>query len=86
MMKKTSRVICPMDQFAVVNKFFEEKEFEITEAKLEYIAKNTVNIASIEDARKVLKFIDIFEDHDDVQNVFSNFEIDDSIAEELGNE
>lgn len=84
--EETSRVICPMDQFAVVNKFFEEKEFEITEAKLEYIAKNTVNIASIEDARKVLKFIDIFEDHDDVQNVFSNFEIDDSIAEELGNE
>ena len=79
----TSRIICPMESFAIVNKFLEEHKFEIAEAQLEYIAKNTVNIAAVADAQKVLKFIDVFEDHDDVQNVFSNFEIDDAIAEQL---
>lgn len=80
---ENSRVICPMEQFSVVNKFFEDKNFEITEAKLEYIAKNTVDIPTVEAAQKILKFIDVLEEHDDVQNVFSNFEIDDSIAAEL---
>jgi YebC/PmpR family DNA-binding regulatory protein len=78
-----SRIICAMENFAIVNKFFEEQKFEIIEAKLEYIAKNIVNISSVEDAKKVMKFIDAFEDHDDVQNVFSNFEIEDAIAEQL---
>jgi len=79
----TSRIICPMENFAIVNKYLEENKFEIAEAKLEYIAKNIVNITNVADAQKVLKFIDVFEDHDDVQNVFYNFEIDDSIAEQL---
>ncbi len=78
---ENSRIICAMENFATVNKFFEEKGFEVTESKLEYIPKNVVNIASVEDANKIMKFIDIFEDHDDVQNVFSNFEIDDAISE-----
>jgi transcriptional/translational regulatory protein YebC/TACO1 len=72
-----------MENFAIVNKYLEEKKFVITEAKLEYIPKNIVSINDIESARKILKFIDIFEEHDDVQNVFSNFEIDDAIADML---
>jgi len=72
-----------MENFSIVNKFLEEQKIEITEAKLEYIAKNIVNIIDVLSANKVLKFIDIFEDHDDVQNVFSNFTIDDSIADSV---
>lgn len=80
---ESSRIICPMENFAIVNKFFEDNKFEIIEGKLEYIAKNTVNIDTVGDAQKVMKFIDAFEDHDDVQNVFSNFEISDEIAEKI---
>jgi transcriptional/translational regulatory protein YebC/TACO1 len=79
----TARIICPMDSFAIVNKNIEERNIEITEAKLEYIAKNIVNISDIEVAKKVLKFIEVFEDHDDVQNVYYNFVIDDGIADLL---
>jgi len=81
--EESSRIICPMENFAIVNKFFEDKKFEVLEGKLEYIAKNTVNIATVEEAQKIMKFIDAFEDHDDVQNVFSNFEISDEIAEKI---
>jgi len=34
-------------------------------------------------ARKVFKLIDALEDSDDVQNVYSNFEIDDAIADQV---
>lgn len=81
--EETSRIICPMESFAVINKYLEENKFEVTEAKLEYIPKDVVNISDIDIAQKILKFIDVFEEHDDVQNVFYNFEIDDSIAEQL---
>ena len=33
------------------------------------------------DARKVLRLIDLLEDHDDVQNVYANFDIPDAIIE-----
>ncbi len=77
------RVECAMDAYGSVYKYFEEKGFKITEAKLEYLPKQTVNITDVEDAKKVIRFVEFFEEHEDVQNVFSNFEIDDSIADKL---
>ena len=79
----TSRIISTMENFSIVNKYLEDNNFKIVEAKLEYIAKNIVNLTDVSVAQKVLKFIDIFEDHDDVQNVFYNFSIDDSIADKI---
>lgn len=82
--EETSRVICAMEDFATVNKYFEESEIEMEESKLEYLPDNTVKIDNKADAEKLLKFVDTFEDHDDVQNIYTNMEIDDSIAVELG--
>jgi len=79
----TSRIICAMENYGSVNKFLQENKFDIQESKLEYIPKTTVKITNLELARKFMKFNDIFEDHDDVQNIFTNAEIDDSIAEQL---
>jgi len=38
----------------------------------------------LEGAEKVLKLIDMLEDLDDVQNVYSNADIPESVAEQLG--
>jgi YebC/PmpR family DNA-binding regulatory protein len=81
--EETSRVISTLEDFSEVNKFFEESEFEVEESKLEYVAQNTVKISDVDSAQKIMKFIDAFEDNDDVQNVFSNVEMDDSVAEQL---
>ncbi|MDX9789652.1 MAG: YebC/PmpR family DNA-binding transcriptional regulator [Candidatus Kapaibacterium sp.] len=80
---ESTRIVCQMADFGTVMKYFEENNFEIGESKLEYIPKDYINISNADDARKILKFIDAFEDHDDVQNLYHNFEIDDSIAESL---
>jgi YebC/PmpR family DNA-binding regulatory protein len=79
----TTRIICLMADFGTVMKYFEENGFEIGESKLEYMPKDTIKITNVEDARKILKFTDAFEDQDDVQNLYHNFEIDDSIADDL---
>jgi YebC/PmpR family DNA-binding regulatory protein len=79
----TTRIICPMEAFNICNKYFDEKKFEIVESKLEYIPRTTLKVENINDAKKVIKFIEIMEDHDDVQNVFSNFEIDDELMEQI---
>jgi transcriptional/translational regulatory protein YebC/TACO1 len=41
----------------------------------------SVPIDSETDARKVLRLIDLLDEHDDVQNVYANFDIPDSVME-----
>lgn len=79
----SSRVICQMESFGEVNKFFTDKNIPIEESKLEYLPKTMIEIKNVDDARRVLKFIEAFEDHDDVQNVFTNMDISDEIMEKL---
>jgi YebC/PmpR family DNA-binding regulatory protein len=51
--------------------------------ELTRIPQNTVDV-SAEDAAKVLKFIEALDDHDDVQNVSTNFNIPDEVMAALG--
>ena len=43
----------------------------------------SVPISSEGDARKVLRLIDLLDDHDDVQNVYANFEMSETVMEKL---
>lgn len=81
--EESSRVICQMESFGEVNKFFNDKKITIEESKLEYLPKTTIEIKNVDDARRVMKFIETFEDHDDVQNVFTNMDVSDEIMEKL---
>lgn len=81
-----TRIICPIDSFTEANKYFEDNGFNIEESKVEYLPQNMVKIENINDARKVLKFMEVIEDHDDVQNVYANFDIDDQLVEEIAAE
>ncbi len=49
---------------------------------IEMVAKTTVP-CDAEQARKVLNMFERLEEHEDVQNVWANFEIDDAVLEEL---
>ena len=64
-------VTTSLESFETVRKTLVEKELEVENASLEWIAKNTLAVAG-EDAEKVVKLIEMLEDNDDVQNVFSN--------------
>ena len=57
--------------------------YKVTDAEVAMVAKNTVQINTPEDAKKVMKIMDILEEHDDVQEVYSNFDIPAEIAEQI---
>ena len=40
-------------------------------------------ISSVEEARKVLRIVEAFEDNDDVQDVYTNFDIAESVMNDL---
>lgn len=78
-------IYCPFDGFAQGIRYFEEHGFEMKESKLEYIPNTTIAIEDEADARKLLRLVEALEDHDDVQNVFANFELDDALMAVLEN-
>ena len=45
------------------------------------VPTTTVPLDNESDAKKVLRLVDLLEEHDDVQNVYANFDIPDAILE-----
>ena len=50
---------------------------EVENASLQWIAKNTVEVSG-ETGEKLIKMIDMLEDSDDVQNVYTNADFTDA--------
>ena len=73
---------CAMEDFGAVNKKLEEIKIEPENAELQRIPNNTKGLTK-EEALKVLKMIDDFEEIDDVQNVYHNLEMTDELMIEL---
>jgi len=70
------------DRFGEVAKALEAKFGEPRKATLVWKPQNTIAIGD-EDGEKVLKLIETLNDHDDVQNVYANFEVSDALVERL---
>jgi YebC/PmpR family DNA-binding regulatory protein len=70
------------EDFGRMQKKFEELGIEPESAGLQRIPNETVKLRD-DDARKVLKVIEMFEDDDDVQKVFHNLEISDKVMSEM---
>lgn len=66
-----------LEAFDSVRKVLAEKDLQIENASLQWIAKNLVPVSG-DEAQKVMKLIESLEDCDDVQNVFSNADIDEA--------
>ena len=61
----------------------EAKGFTPVLAELQMHPKTTVQIEEEKPAQQVLKLVELLEDHDDVNNVFANFDIPDQLLEAL---
>jgi YebC/PmpR family DNA-binding regulatory protein len=75
-------VTTAMEDFGSMIKKLEELGIEPESASLQRIPKETTKL-DIDSARRVMKLIDMFEDDDDVQDVYHNLEISDELMEEL---
>ena len=59
----------------------EEAGISFDSAELTKLPTTSVPLAQEGDARRVLRLVDALEDHDDVQNVYANFDIPDAVLE-----
>ncbi|MBI2881059.1 MAG: YebC/PmpR family DNA-binding transcriptional regulator [Candidatus Tectomicrobia bacterium] len=71
------------ENFESVRDKLAEREIPLASADLTMVPQSTIQL-NVEKARQVLKLMDALEDHDDVQNVYANFDIPDSVMEEVG--
>ena len=70
----------PADFFKV-KKAIEDSSIKIESAEITLIPKSTVKVTG-EDAKKVLDLVNGLEEHEDVQNVYANFDIPDELLKE----
>ena len=66
----------------VVVEGLEAEGLKPEEAKLTMLPKTTLEVSASE-ARQVMRLIDVLEDNDDVQQVYSNFDISEEVMEEI---
>ena len=78
-------ITCALEDFGQLNKKLEELSITPEKAELERIPNNTKEL-SLDDAKKVLRMIEDFEDNDDVQNVFHNLEMTEELENALNEE
>lgn len=71
-----------MADFNAVREAFEAAGLEMISAELNQVPQTTMEV-DLETARKLLLFIELLEDNDDVQNVYSDADISDEIMAQL---
>jgi YebC/PmpR family DNA-binding regulatory protein len=69
------------NDLAAVREALKDAGFNIASAEREYVAKAINDVADKAMADKILKFMDVLEDDDDVSTVASNFDIPDEFME-----
>jgi len=77
------QVLTAPEDFDTVRTALEEAGLTFLEASITRIPKNTVEVTDEKNARSLMKLLENLEDHDDVQNVNANFDIDDELMEQI---
>lgn len=76
-------IICDPSALSSVARAIKDAGYVVEGAEISMEPKTTVAVRTKEEASKLMAMIDRFEEHDDVQNVYSNFEIPDEILSQL---
>ena len=77
------KVITSVENFQAVVEGLEAEGLKCVSAELTRIPQNTVEVTDEKVADQILKLLDKLEEHDDVQNVYANFDISDEIMQKL---
>lgn len=76
-------IITSPEDFTSVREALEKANIPISSAEVSMLPKNYV-VLDEKAAEQMLRLMDNLEDHDDVQNVYANFDIPDEVAEKAG--
>jgi len=76
-------ITCAPEAYNGLKAALEAKKIPVENAEISMIPDTTVEVAEQDVAHRILAMIDEFEDHDDVQEVYANFDIPDAILQKL---
>lgn len=76
-------ITCEPESYDELKAALEENKIPLENAELSRIPDSTIPVTNPETARKILNMMEDFEDHDDVQEVYANFDIPDDILDQI---
>ncbi len=79
-------ILAPPEAFAQVAQVLDEAGIAIRESGQTMTPENTVELTDPKTARQVVRLIEALEEDEDVQEVFTNFEMSDELMEQLADE
>jgi len=80
----TIEITTPPEAFQAVKEGMEKEGVVFSENEVTMIPDTSVVVTDIEQAKFVLRMMDALDEHDDVQNTYTNFDIPEEIADRLG--
>jgi YebC/PmpR family DNA-binding regulatory protein len=72
-------ITCEPNAYEKLKDTLKEKDIATQVAEISMVPQNTVPVKDEAAAKKIISLMEAFEDHDDVQNVYANFDIPDEI-------
>jgi YebC/PmpR family DNA-binding regulatory protein len=75
------KITCEPNEVEQMREALEAARITVESAEATMVSSTVIAIETADDAKKVLKVIDALEEHDDVQDVYSNFDISEDILE-----
>ena len=73
------RLTCEPQATEAVREALEAAGLTVVSAESTMVSSTTIEVTDPDEAKKILRIMDALEDHDDVQDVYSNFDIPDEI-------
>jgi YebC/PmpR family DNA-binding regulatory protein len=64
---------------AAVRSALEGSDFVVLSSELTLVPQNVIEVTDDAEAKRVLRLVDAMDEHDDVQNVFANFDVSDEL-------
>lgn len=76
-------ITCAPSAYDQIKKTLADKKIPVEMAELSMIPQNRVEVTDQEIAQRLLAMMDEFEDHDDIQEVYANFDIPEEILAKI---
>jgi transcriptional/translational regulatory protein YebC/TACO1 len=76
-------ITCDTDAYDELKKALTEREIPMEVAEISMVPQNTVPVSEANTARKIISLMEALEEHDDVQNTFSNFDIPEDVMQSI---
>ena len=77
------KIISSVEHHHEIELFFENKDIDLFESKIDFIPDNEVEITEFDKALKFTKMIEAFEEDEDVNTISSNEIISDALQKEV---